>query len=354
MTHARRVPLHDILAGRDRGAGRQMRAGPVPRYRGGVIRIGLGLGLALVAMAWGMTTAACKQTSIAAPGSPPDLKGVYAAAPDAVWAVGEDGTIRFYDGVSWGGRGTGTVSNVDLRAVHGTGPDDVWAVGGFGLTYHFDGNAWTNVETPRNANLEAVWAVAPDDVWATGAGAAVLHYDGTEWREEEPHGLASSYGIWVSDTGELWVAGSGIVAQYDGATWVRTESLEVPLYGLHGAGEHVFAVGTAVATRFDGTTWTTDPLRDGVTPLGVWVSASGEAWAAGYQGGGPMGRGGALLHFDGATWTESFSGSNEYLRAIHGTGPSDIWAVGDRGRVMHWDGDEWTVVTLEEEETAMM
>jgi len=57
---------------------------------------------------------------------------------------------------------------------------------------------------------------------------------------------------------------------------------------------------------------------------------------------------GFLGHFDGSGWTEYKSnyfyskGDTVYaLRAIWGNAPDDVWAVGDNGTIIHWDGVEW-------------
>lgn len=299
---------------------------------------------ALVALA----ALACKQGSIAVPTPQPDLRDVYVAGEDAVFAVAEDGEILFYDGERWITQESGTRFST-LRGVGGTGPADVWAVGPFGVAAHFDGSAWTLVETSVRNNLERVSAVAPDDVWAVGQGGAVVHWDGTEWTRVEVGMIGGLYDVWA-DADTVWLAGGGGAFRYDRATGSITDTLtDMSFRAVHPMGTGAVAGGlNGTLMRYDGEGWVAQELREGVSVLGLWAGES-SAWAIGYQSGGPMGRGGALVGFDGESWTEEYSGSTKYLRAIDGTDPNDLWAVGDDGTVLRYDGVSWAPVPLEPE-----
>lgn len=72
------------------------------------------------------------------------------------------------------------------------------------------------------------------------------------------------------------------------------------------------------------------------TLLSIWGTSSKDIWAVG----GPLGNGGAptVLRFDGAAWTAQTLGGDETFWWVHGTSASDVWLVGERGRIVHWDG----------------
>ena len=77
-----------------------------------------------------------------------------------------------------------------------------------------------------------------------------------------------------------------------------------------------------------------NPLPNGNAPLALWGSATNDVWAAG--------DGGTILHFDGVSWKRSTAvQSDAKLNAIWGRDTNDVWVAGDGGTVLHWDGNSW-------------
>lgn len=100
------------------------------------------------------------------------LHGVWASAPDDVWAVGESGFVLHSGGGDFEVRRADT--DVTLRSVHGTGPRDVFLVGGAGTVFHFDGAALTRETTTTVATLYGVHAAADGSAFAVGDTGTVL------------------------------------------------------------------------------------------------------------------------------------------------------------------------------------
>lgn len=46
----------------------------------------------------------------------------------------------------------------------------------------------------------------------------------------------------------------------------------------------------------------------------------------------------------GPEWVRADSKTTRTLNAIHGSGPNDVWAVGEAGITTHWNGSEWQLV----------
>ncbi len=74
--------------------------------------------------------------------------------------------------------------------------------------------------------------------------------------------------------------------------------------------------------------------------LSVWGSGSADVFAVG----GPLGNGqeSLAIHFDGTSWTELGPGGTETYWWVSGSGPKDVWMVGEKGRITHWDGSGFT------------
>ncbi len=86
-------------------------------------------------------------------------------------------------------------------------------------------------------------------------------------------------------------------------------------FGVYGQEPDSFLVGYA------------GPFRD------LWADGE-QLWA--------VGEGGRAVHFDGLSWTEWDTGTDQDLHSVEG-GPSGIWAVGDNGTIVHFDGEAWWV-----------
>jgi hypothetical protein len=71
--------------------------------------------------------------------------------------------------------------------------------------------------------------------------------------------------------------------------------------------------------------------------LSIWGTAPDDVFAVG----GPLGNTGRerlALHYDGAQWRELPSPGEETLWWVSGSGPNDVWMVGEHGLALHWDG----------------
>ena len=91
-----------------------------------------------------------------------DLQDVWGASPDAVFAVGDQGTILFFDGASWTPMVSGTAER--LSGVFGRSAMDVYAVGEQGTVLHYDGMSWTPIDIGAGvAPLIDVWSPSPGE-----------------------------------------------------------------------------------------------------------------------------------------------------------------------------------------------
>ncbi len=70
---------------------------------------------------------------------------------------------------------------------------------------------------------------------------------------------------------------------------------------------------------------------------GMWGSSDKDVWAAGEEG--------MMLHWDGKIWGRVSVPTGGDLLAIWGASDKDIWAVGEAGVVIRWDGSAWSRVT---------
>jgi hypothetical protein len=256
-----------------------------------------------------------------------------------VWAVGEDGTIARRHGGAWSIIPSATPN--DLFGVWGTAGDDVWAVGVNGIIEHWNGSEWT-VSHDRGAGvLEAVSGSSSTDVWAVGGGtepdgdraSLLLHWDGGCWTEFfvcNPEGNRFAAGGWVATLHDVWVLA-------DAKGWAAGDCFP-------GGG---FVPSGAVFQRTGAVDWIEAPglghdLLDFRPLASVFATGANDVWAASYGESDFAGHVPTMIHFDGAVWTASSQPSTTGIHDLGGTGPDDVWAVGNEAKRLHWDGIAWT------------
>ena len=70
----------------------------------------------------------------------------------------------------------------------------------------------------------------------------------------------------------------------------------------------------------------------------VWPVSPNNVFAVGDQG--------TILHYDGSSWSKMDSPATESLLVdIFGSSPSDIFTVGDSGTILHYDGSSWQAMS---------
>jgi serine/threonine protein kinase len=83
-----------------------------------------------------------------------------------------------------------------------------------------------------------------------------------------------------------------------------------------------------------------EPLPEEVTRLrSLFAFSASDVWACGDPG--------VLLHFDGQQWKLVHHGYGHRLHQIFGFGPRDLWVVGDHGTLLHFDGNKWSQIKSE-------
>jgi hypothetical protein len=123
------------------------------------------------------------------------LDGVWAAAPNDVFVVGDGGTILHYNGTSWSTMTSGTT--VNLNDVWGTSSNNVIAVGENGTTLHYNGSSWQPKDSGTSNVLLGMWGTSSTDAYAVGGVATFIRFDGTSWNDQSLTGNLNILDVWV-------------------------------------------------------------------------------------------------------------------------------------------------------------
>lgn len=194
-------------------------------------------------------------------------------------------------------------------------------------------------------------------VYASGDGVYVVGSDGygwvggtDEWAYLTPDVDGEDFnGLWGQGVGDSLalaaVANTGRIARYSAGTWTTDDLDDVGDYfGIGGSGPNaLIAVGWGRALHFDGTTWTAETLPANENLNDVYALAD-DAFAVGEEGV-------ILKRGGGGVWTAESSGVTASFNSIAGSAMNDVWAVGDLGTAVHYDGSSWSVVATGIDET---
>lgn len=218
--------------------------------------------------------------------------------------------------------------------VHAQDGRVAWAVGEGGTVLRYEAGAVTAVTAGTTATLYGVWAFSDDEVWAVGGddgqpgvvlrgGRQGLAVDGSAPR------TGALFKIYGAAPGLLYAVGAGgVVLRRQGGAWIKDAPL-IPgnerLFGVHGVGDAVYAVGGVGQGRVVAYRAGAGELlaTSGLSALtGVWVAPGGAVLVAG-QGGLLAGRpaGGAAFAVEAPGVTD------QDLHAVHGAG-ARRYAVG--------------------------
>jgi hypothetical protein len=206
--------------------------------------------------------------------------------------------------------------------------------------------------TDLGAALFAVNGPQADDLYFAGGTLGIepraglgLHFDGNAWEHLAIDVPQTLWWVTLTPEGTAWFAGEeGTVVEYrDGAATIHDTPADAVLFGIWGTSDtDLWAVGgdvsesEAIIEHFDGETWTIFPPPDGITGqlFKVWGPRADDVFIVGYRG--------TILHWDGGEWTQMESPTTQQLFTVHGRSHEDVWAVGIGPTIVHFDGTSWT------------
>jgi hypothetical protein len=209
-------------------------------------------------------------------------------------------------------------------------------------------------DTGEQGAFLSAWGPNHDDIWTVGGQLA----EGVVWRRQA--GQWNAFSVpegpllnWVHGTGEIvWVVGNAgrtLRRIGEGEFETITNDESQPLWGVWAASpDRAWAVGgdalssgepDPVILEWDGDEW----HRVELPPIDRTFRAFFKVWGTGPDNVYAIGGKGVILHFDGEAWVQEFAGTARDFVSLWGTGPNDIVAVGGRvnGMVARWNGVQW-------------
>ncbi len=272
----------------------------------------------------------------------PDAWGVAFDPAGTLWVAGERGMVLREAAGSW----TTLSLAPDLLDVWATAPNSAWVVGEFGFLYRWNGASWERQATPTTARLNTVWGAESGTAFAGGDDGLMLQLVGGQWTPVSVPSTADILAIWGANPAQVFaVTAAGEILRFDGSAWAIAFRQAQRLYAVFGtAANDVVAVGDrGTVLRFDGTTWTPQGPEIDATFTGVWVSAAPRTIiTVGIDFGIATPSGTAYRFLDG--WQRLTLPANELLTSVWGLSRFELFATGEFGTLLRWDGTSWTSV----------
>jgi hypothetical protein len=97
------------------------------------------------------------------------------------------------------------------------------------------------------------------------------------------------------------------------------------------------STGAAAIAHWNGVAWSISSGPAGAAPLAsVWSSDPADVWAVGDRG--------TTVRWNGSSWSDVASATTASLASVWGSAADDVWAVGHGGTIQHWNGVAWSKV----------
>ncbi len=292
------------------------------------------------------------------------IAGIDALVGSHVYGGGEQGAFSVYSGTVPNELGSYILQKggATFNGANFTGFDMVDANTGWGTTNATTGGhmitGWTSSIDPQEPNGKWISATYTSGLtptvgfngihmlnssggWAVGDSGNIYTKSGsgTAWAKQITTTTNNLRAVWAVNSSTIYAVGNNsiILRSTDGgSTWPGLGSVpntNTTLNSVHctSGGFSCWVVGDG------GTVWSYDsgtnawnqvaPSKVSTNLYDVWVVASGDVWAVGQSG--------AIIHFDGSRWSKLAPSTSQDLRVVQMISATEGYSAGDRGVLLH-------------------
>lgn len=237
-----------------------------------------------------------------------------------------------------------------LTIVRGSASNDVWIAGDTTIL-RWDGHRWDSIPVPSLNTyapvVSGLWLNTSNDVWLGAGQKVAYHWTGTAWTLTSLQDNRTAMAIWGSGPADVWTTDyrAGYLGHYDGTGWNHINSTDGGP-AIWGSGvDNVWMIEGVLIIHWRGASSISASSPSGLARdtqftsphllQALWGSGTNDIWAAGDSG--------ALIHYNGTAWSPlPNSPTGVDLHGVWGTAANDVWAVGDNGILLHFDSFGWS------------
>jgi len=227
--------------------------------------------------------------------------------------------------------------------IWGRSATDLYAITNGGTIHHFDGTTWSRTTLEGRPGLQTIGGGPSGDVWlASWLFGPMYRGSGTTWERVDGPAAGDVYSLAIAPDGAgLAIGIGGYLFELDENNWIPAWTGYLGYeYGLASVvaidgGLGCFGGRASVYLKLDGSAVDAIPfdtlrVRDAYSPNGDDVFAVGVL--------------GNVRRRVRGNWVSDATGVDAALMSVHGTSARDVWAAGERGTILHFDGAAWTRV----------
>jgi len=194
-------------------------------------------------------------------------------------------------------------------------------------------------------SMRDVMMTSTTNAFVVGANAFLARWDGAKWSVDAPppgmQAIREFKGVWTDGPKNAWaVGGNNAIVRFDGSGWSAVSDVAKPIAAtdnynaVWGSGSDVWIAGDNTIVHCKGPTACASESAPGSGVLrGIWGTSNTNVFAVGAAG--------RIVRYNGSSWSQMTSPATRALYRVAGSGPNDVWAVGD-STLIHFDGSQWT------------
>jgi photosystem II stability/assembly factor-like uncharacterized protein len=262
------------------------------------------------------------------PAGTANLNAVSGVSDDAVWVVGDHGTIGHWDGTKLLWEKSGTQSN--LRGVWTLDTDHAFAVGDGGTILERKAGSWQQVGAKLTRQvLTAVWADTTRVV-AVGSFGTVVLGGATGYQLLSSPASENIFGVTGTPGGAVTAVGAlGLMLQLSGTTLTRTPitSFNKLLTGAGTGPSGAYFVGQQGTVYRADATGLNPVVGCPGTALRAVSPVDANAWVVGWDG--------TICEISGTTATAFPYTDNRWFNGVYAASSTALWVVGAGGTLLH-------------------
>lgn len=247
---------------------------------------------------------------------------------------------------AWTAMDSGTSSKINALQVFSA--NDAYAAAD-GRMLHYDGLEWTTLAAPTGSIFYDLWGATGSDLFIVDGNSEVYRNGAIE---PTPPPIPQK-SLWGSSADDVFAAGQTIIGHRSSAGWAWSSAapLGTKYESVSGVAGTVVVAGSNASGAMLWTTaaTSTTPFAPAMpspaanyVPKAVWGTSMSDFFVVGViANSDPF-----VYRFNAGAWSAmTLPTEARELFGVWGRTSSDVYAVGDAGTIVHFDGTSWTSMT---------